>query len=367
MNNYQLPPSQYGYAQQQPPCNCANRVPRSEVNAVKIELINPQAYGGAQAQAPVSQPVPAPMMAPPPPTPMMAPPLAQAPVYSYPQAPIYPQMQEMGPMMPPPYIPQQPMPMMPMNQQINNPPMPPTPPAEQFVPQQPVDPTPPAAVVDQAEAPQVPPMDNQPQSQLDIAPIVDSLKSPDLEQQFGAIQKIAEIGQQKTPDADALINEEIFQNLAAVVDRDTTQMPGPTGEQIQLREQKFSGAQLSPEQDQIAETLSPQELAEMNKQYATYTLAVMQNNFRDTVNVEAQKQGLEPVKLNEIPEINTVIENVKSNPNPLIREASISALSYVAKPEDKEPLGLVFALAQDDADPMVQEAASKAIDKINQN
>lgn len=353
MNNFQLPPTQYGYPQQAP-CNCANSVPKSEVNAVKIELINPQAYGGAQ---PVQKPAA--------PSPMMPP---QAPIYSYPQAPIYPGMQQMGPMMPPPYIPQQPMPMpMPMNQQIINPPAKPEPPAEQFVPQDVIPPVPPKAVVDTPpapKAPEMPPVQEAPKSQLDINPIIDSLKSPDFEQQFSAIQKIAEVGQQKTPDADALINEQVFQNLASIVKRDTAQMPGPTGEQIALREKKFSGAQLSPQEDKIAESLSPQELAEMNKQYATYTLAVMQKNFRDTVNVEAAKQGLEPVKLNEIPEVNTVIENVKSNPNPLIREASISALSYIAKPEDKEPLGLVFDLAKQDADPMVQDAATKAQEKM---
>jgi hypothetical protein len=340
MNNYALP--QYS---QQPNAYYAPEKSKSEVNAVKIELINPQAYGSAP-QEPKLAPAPAPMM-------------YQAPVYDYPAAPIYPSLAEQS--APVPFIPQQPLPAEKKTPERSTPP---EPPVENFVASPaPKKDVPPALVEAQQEIPPAKAKEEKPK--VDLKPIVGSLKSENLDEQFSAIQKVAEIGQDPKMPSDLLVNEEVFKGLTGVITKDTSKLPGPTAEQKQLREKKFSGAQLTPEQDSQAETLAPQEVAEMNKQYATYTLAVVQKNFRDSVDKEATKQGLEPVKLNEIPEINTVIDNVKSNSNPLVREASISALTYIAKPQDKETLGTIFSIASNDQDPIVQETAKKAQEKVN--
>lgn len=341
MNNYALPqynqPQNAYYAPQQ-----AEKA-KSEVNAVKIELINPQAYGSAPEvkQHPV------------------APQMYNAPVYAYPEAPIYTSLAE--PQQPVPFIPQQPLPAEKKTPERSTPP---EPPIENFVAASPAPKknVPPAVVEEaQTELPQA----KTEEPKVDIKPIVGSLKSDNLDAQFSAIQQVAELGQNPKMPSDLLVNEEVFKGLTGIITRDTSTLAGPTAEQKTLREKKFSGAQLTPQEDEAAETLAPQEIAEMNKQYATYTLAVVQKNFRESVNKEATKQGLEPVKLNEIPEINTVIENVKSNPNPLIREASISALTYVAKPEDKETLDTIFSIAANDQDPIVQETAKKAQEKVN--
>ena len=352
MNDYSMPVP-YNMPQNQG-CQCGNSPQKNkvtEINAVKIELINPQAYGSAPKEAPMSNP------------------MVQAPtMYSYPQTQIYPPMPVIseGPTYfmnqpqehkPVPFLPQQPLAT--TNIVKNKSPernTPPEPPAEKFVAvQAPMKKEIPVALVDQnikplakAEAkveikpepvkmqapkPEIPPVKEE-NPTIDIKPIVGFLKSDSMEQQFSAIQQIAEIGQSAKIPSDFLLNEEIFKGLSSIVTKDTSNMAGPTREQKELREKKFSGVQLTAEQDKAAETLSPQEAAEMNKQFATYALAVVQKNFRDSVNKEASKQGLEAVKLNEIPEVDTVIENVKSNKNPLIREASLSALSYIAKPED---------------------------------
>jgi len=345
MNNYSMPVQ---YQQPQSPQI------RPEVNAVKIELNNPQAYGSAPESAPIAR---APLS------------YQQAPTYAYPQAQIYPAAPNYAPVAPMPFIPQQPLPAAVQQKPA------PEPPAANFVPTQPVAAKEvPAALVDQKvpekKTPNADELTKLPPGQetkpaINIKPIVGSLKSENLDEQFDAIQQLAELGQNKKVPSDLLLNDEVFTNLRGVITKDTANLQGPSAEQQDLRTKKFNGEQLTPEQDTLAETLAPQEVAEMNKQYATYTLAVVQKNFRDSVNKEAEKQGLEPVKLNEIPEMETVVDNIKSNPNPLVREASISALSYVAKPEDKETLGVILSVATNDADPSVKESAQKAQDKVN--
>lgn len=388
MTNYPMPIPYHSAPNQG--CQCGNPQQKkgiTEVNAVKIELINPQAYGSAPQE------------------PYMQNPIAQVPpTYSYPETQIYTPMpvisegptyfmnqpQEQKPV---PFLPQQPLST--TNIVKNKSPernAPPEPPKEKFVAMQtPAKKEIPSALVDQkiqtqpklepkaevipeqqnkveavkvqpakAEIPQV----KEEKPPIDVKPIIGSLKSDNTEQQFMAIQQIAEIGQSAKAPSDFLLNEEVFKGLSSIMTKDTSNMAGPTKEQKELREKKFSGVQLSAEQDKVAETLSPQEAAEMNKQFATYALAVVQKNFRDSVNKEATKQGLESVKLNEIPEVDTLIDNVKSNKNPLIREASISALSYIAKSEDKETLGIIFSIAAQDQDPIVRETAKKAQEKL---
>lgn len=389
MNNYSMPVQ---YPQPQ-----STQI-RPEVNAVKIELINPQAYGGSDLTTAPS----AAMMQPPAYMPN------QMPVYAYPQAQIYPTMvapmapiQNLAPM---PFIPQQPLLVAEKRESVEAKPetkvaitAAPEPPPANFVPIQPEKKDIPPAFVDQNSAPvnkaqaqttskpeekkdtavivnadaqKVTAKPEMPKAEealpaVNIKPIIGSLKSDDLDEQFMAIQQVAELGQNPKMPSDLLLNEELFTNLNSIITKDTSNMPGPTAEQKELRNKKFSGEQLSEEQNSLAETLAPQEVAEMNKQFATYTLAVVQKNFRNSVNKEASKQGLEPVKLNEIPEMETVVENIKSNSNPLIREASISALTYVAQPEDKETVSVILSTAANDPDPMVKEAAEKAQEKIN--
>ena len=133
-----------------------------------------------------------------------------------------------------------------------------------------------------------------------------------------------------------------------------------------MREKALGGQQLTPEEQAKAEQLAPQEVAEMNKQYALYTLAILQNSYRDAVNQELQAQGMQPAKINELPEINLVIDTIKNNPNALIREAGISALSYVVRPEDKDVAKTVFTLATQDSDENVKKAATDALAKIGE-
>lgn len=348
---------------------------KPEVNAVKIELVNPQAYGSPDTAA-FAPSMPA----------MYNQPAAY---YAYPQTQIYPGFADPSLASPRPapmpFLPQQPLMSIDKKEpetKLEARSSAPEPPLANFTPlQNNQKAAVPAALVEQkattAPVSSAEPAEKKsikteklPEAQeakpaVNLKPIIGSLKSDDVDEQFNAIQTVAELGQNPKMPSDLLLNEEVFNNLKGIISKDTSQMPGPTKEQQDLRAKKFGGEKLTPEQENLALSLAPQEAAEMNKQFATFTLAIVQKNFRNSVDKEASKQGLEPVRLNEIPEMETIVENIKSNPNPLIREASIGALTYVAKPEDKETVGVILSAAAKDDDPNVQATAKKAEEKLN--
>ena len=354
-----------------------------QVNAVKIDIINPQAIGGAQSPMTAPQPQQAPQQ----PEYYYNYPQASAygmPTNSYynvPQAPAmsYPQAPQMPPM---PMAPQpQPQQQVPVQEQTVAYPQPQQQPVQQaptaavpppFVEQQPA--APPAPPVAQAPAAQptpvaAPAVEPAPapkaQSGIDPTVINSALKSENLEAQTEAIQKIAEVGQTNPQDASSLLNEETFRALTDIITKDNSKLPGPTPKQIELRKKEESGKALTPEEKTEADALSPQEKAEMNKQFGTYTLAVLQKNFRDAVDAETKAQNQPPITIGELPGVVDIVNNIKDNKNPVIREAGISALSYLARPEDKQLLSTVFDItAKQDADPVVKEAAKQAKAKL---
>lgn len=61
----------------------------------------------------------------------------------------------------------------------------------------------------------------------------------------------------------------------------------------------------------------------------------------------------------------TIVEQLKNNPNPMVRTSAIEALSYIQQPEYKADLNTLFTIAKNDQDKNVQEAATAALDKLN--
>ena len=94
----------------------------------------------------------------------------------------------------------------------------------------------------------------------------------------------------------------------------------------------------------------------MNKQFALYTISFMQERLNNEL-----KQTL---PLQDLPCIETVINTIKSDPDPKIRIAGISSLLHIAKPEYKEYMTTIFELAQADEDERVKESAEKALEQI---
>ena len=113
---------------------------------------------------------------------------------------------------------------------------------------------------------------------------------------------------------------------------------------------------------QLATTITPMELAERNKSYAMFTSAILQKLYGD----EVAKLTNTTVPLTELPGAVTVVEQLKNNPNPMVRTSAIEALSYIQNPSYKKDLNTLFTIAKNDEDKGVQEAATAALDKLNQ-
>lgn len=331
-----------GYYYNYPTTSCYSQpsTAKSQYNGVNIEIINPQGQGVApqNACAMPAQYVPVQQ------TPVMMPAYPQFPAsQAIVQAPAMPQAApvEVAPQ------PQAAAPVAIPQPQIETPAVAP----QQVAPQQ-VAPQPQAAapVVEQPTVAQNPAIS--PES------FAGKLNSADLDAQTAAIEEVAEIVKNNETTAPILLDTQIFDALVGIVNKDTSALEGPSPEVIELRQKPQD--QLSEADKQKASTPSPLEKAEINKQYALYTIAYMQ----ERLNNELEKRNNQTLELKDLPCIENVVETVKSNPNPMLRISGIAALSHIAKPQYKADLTQVFELAKADEDTRVQEAATKAIENL---
>lgn len=349
-------------------------------NAVKIDIINPQAgaptspYAMPQASA-YAPYVPnaqyAPSYYPLPQQPQMpVQNFSQPAVAAMPQAPQpMPQQMPAAPaQMPQPVIIPQPV-VTPQPQQIinNAPTVMPEPPQAQVIEAEPVqqpvtevaqntEETPVAPVAPQVETPASTPMN------IDLNQIVSKLNSTNMEDQLAAIENIAETAQNNPTAATQLLDTQIMDALGNILKKDTTQMTGPTPEQLELRQKLLSGEKLTPEQTDIANKISDMEVAERNKQFALYTIAILQK----LLSTEVEKaQGIK-LEMKDLPMINDIVKIAKGDINPMLRASALAALSYIATPENKALLTTMFEQSKKDADPNVQAVAAEALNKLSQ-
>lgn len=176
------------------------------------------------------------------------------------------------------------------------------------------------------------PDSSNPVKRIDISPFVNTIKSPNPQEQFEALKAITAMSQDPNVPQDLLLREDVFNNVAEVITKDAKQ---------------------------------DDEKAQMNKIYATYTLSAVQKNFRDSVTKQTNKQGMYPVKLNEIPKIDVIINNAKSHPNPMVQQASIETLAFLREPQDKEELDKIYKEAAKSKDTLVQASAQVAMEENN--
>ncbi|MBO6087311.1 HEAT repeat domain-containing protein [bacterium] len=350
-------------------------VPAPTYNAVKIDVNNPTMSAPGVGQVAMNMPQYA--QAPQYPAPQYAP--VTQPLYNYPQAQMYEYPQ--APVQPY-YMPQQPMPQM-MPQTV-------CPPCICQQPEQQVQP----AQVAQTVAPQVvpqqviqqqninapQPMVTQPQQtpketpkvevvepqamapQVDLNSFIAKLTNPDYDVQANAMEEIANMVNDNPQKATELLDEKVVNALTSIINADSSKLAGPTPEQIAARQKMMKGEQLSDAEKQLASTITPMEQAERNKSYAMFTAAIMQKLYADEVN----KLTGTKVPLTELPGAVTIVEQLKNNPNPMVRTSAIEALSYVQQPEYKQDLNTLFSIAKNDQDPMVKEAATSALAKLEQ-
>ena len=118
---------------------------------------------------------------------------------------------------------------------------------------------------------------------------------------------------------------------------------------------------ITPQEKQLALTLAPLELADKNKQFAMYSISILQKALAD----EIEKANGEKIGIEKLPAIDHIVNVLKSNPNPVLRASAIVALAHLNKEDYKPVLTDIFKLAQKDEDPNVQQVATEALEKIN--
>lgn len=374
-NPYQVYPMAQQQYMQNPICMPQPQAPQADYNAVKI------AINGASVQAPGAQQAQvggyaAPTM------PYYSYP--QADLYSYPQAvqqPYYMPAQTvmapvaMAPAQAPEAVAPQPVAAQPA-------PQPPVPPVQPQVIQQnlnaPAAVAVPEPVITQAAvaAPEVQPKEVKPETtqpkvevvkpeelkpQVDINAFIAELTNPDFEKQASAMENIAMMVNQEPQKATELLDERVVKALTDILNTDTKELVGPSKEQMEARQKIMTGKQVTDAEKELANAMTPKEQAERNKSYALFTMAIMQKLFGD----EVQKLSGQVVPITELPGAVAVVEQLKSNPNPMVRASAIESLSYIQRPEYKNDLNTIFTIAKNDQDKNVQETATAALAKLN--
>jgi len=197
---------------------------------------------------------------------------------------------------------------------------------------------------------------------IDINEFINKLINPDFEQQANAMESIADLAQNKPKEATEFLDVKVIDSLLGIMQKDSTKLVGPNSKQLQIREKIMSGKSVSPAETAEANKITPMELAERNKQYAIYTVAILQKLYGS----EVEKLSNSVVPLTELPGAAGVVEQVKKNPNPMVRAAGIDALSYIQRPDYKQDLTTIFTVAKKDKDENVQKVAAKALEKLAQ-
>ena len=351
------------YLQQPPvqPYMQQMQMPAPSYNAVKIDVHNPSVNAPGAGQVGM----PAPQYAQP-----------TAPIYNYPQAQLYDYPQASAQ---PYYMPQQP---------IANtvcptclPPQQPTPEVTQAVAQPVIQqqninapapvvtqPTPVAAQTAPAEAqttaaPKVEVVPPQPMApQVDLNSFIAKLTNPDYEVQANAMEEIANMVKDEPQKATEILDEKVVDALNKIINTDSSKLEGPTQEQVAARQKLMKGEQVTDAEKQLATKITPMEQAERNKSYAMFTSAIMQKLYGE----EVLKLTGSTVPLTELPGTVAIVEQLKNNPNPMVRTSAIEALSYIQQPAYKKDLTTLFTIAQNDQDKNVQDAAKVALEKLAQ-
>lgn len=331
------------YPQAVPQClaNCS----QPSYNAVKIDIHNPQVNAPSNTQNPI-----------------------ESPIYSYPESKVYdmPQQSIYEPKKPavetPPAIQEAPA----VPQPVIIPPTINQAPATTTVPTAaPVAPVSSVASVAPVVAPAQKIEIKAPEvvkPQIDVNEFIAKLNNPDFEQQATTMEAIAEMAQSQPQKATELLDVKVIDTLLGIMNTDSSKLEGPTPKQLEIREKIIGGKAVTEAETAEASKITPMEQAERNKQYSMYTVAILQKLYGS----EIEKLNSSVIPMTELPGAAGIVEQVKKNPNPMVRAAGIDALSYIQRPEYKQDLTTLFTVAQTDKDVNVQLAAKKALEKLAQ-
>ncbi|MBQ4115534.1 hypothetical protein IJD34_09050 [bacterium] len=221
----------------------------------------------------------------------------------------------------------------------------------------------------------VPPVDIKPE--VNVIKVVTNLKSQNYDIQAQQMEEIAKNAAMDDKKALPYIVTEIFSSLIDIVQKDTSELTGPSSEQIDARRkiiinelvkqqtlEKNPDAKdielphtISDKELKLAMELSPLEQAERNKEYGLYTMAILAKAYTN----EVEKITGNVMPLTDLPGVSGIVDTLRFNQNPAVKVAAIDALRYIKRDEYKEELASVFELVAKDPNPQVSEVAKMAL------
>ena len=224
----------------------------------------------------------------------------------------------------------------------------------------------------------IPPANVEPE--VNIEEIVQNLSGNNLDKQALQMEAIAKLAMEDSKNAIPYIVTEVFASLIDIVNKDTSALAAPTKQQMETRkqiiineivkEQSIAAGKkpneielpykLSKEEMAIAANISPLEQAERNKEYALYTIAILDKIYIN----EVEKEIGNVIPLTDLPGTSEIVDELRYNENPSVKIAAIDALRYIARPEYSEELNSILTLASKDSNEYVARNAIIALQSI---
>jgi len=200
--------------------------------------------------------------------------------------------------------------------------------------------------------------------QVDLNAFLAKLTNPDYDTQVAGMENIVDMVDNNPEQATDLLDTKLMEALNNIITADTSKLESVTPETEAKRAEISARTDIDEEakKAELNKTLTPQEKAERNKSYAIFTSAILQKLYGE----EAKKMYNATVPLTEMPGAVPIVEQLKGNPNATVRTSAVEALSYIQNPSYKKDLNTIFTIAQKDQDAGVREAATIALEKLNQ-
>ena len=210
---------------------------------------------------------------------------------------------------------------------------------------------------------------------VDVELVVQNLANSDKDVQAQQMEEIVRLAIMEPEKAKNYLVSDIFSGLISITEEDATKLTPPSREQIEAR-QKLIANIIAVEKDPkavdnlpykmndndvaFATTLSPMELTERNKEYAITTLGALSELFIE--DYQAKEGKIVPIT--DVPGVSAIVNALRKDPDSGVKLAAIDALRHIKRPEYKEELSAIFALAQTDPNPQISKIAEKAISEL---
>ena len=217
---------------------------------------------------------------------------------------------------------------------------------------------------------------------FDVQKIVTNLKDENYDKQALQMEEIAKMSAINSKSILPLINEEVFTSLINIVQKDTTDLKPASAEQIDARKKIIVNElvkkqakdknvdpktielpfKLTDEEISLAMELTSMELAERNKEYALYTIAMLSKAYTEEIKTKTGNI----VPLTDLPGMSVIVDALRHQKNPGVRVAAIDALVYSNRPEYREEIKSILVLATNERNQMVANTAASALLQISE-